>query len=224
MDGERLRGLEERLAALLYDPTSAPPGDPLFSSVRPDELEETAAEVRRMVLGRTHRGTGGVREWYPRTLAAWRERHPDDSDLDRLARAFCASSACAAWREGTTNELGISLEEAFYRFFADAGVGDPAAREEEFLGAVFRALAITPAARFRLPSGARPAPPGVYAVSSAGILHAALAGGRYLHGALPRIAVLLLEGNSEDEVERQTASTPADVAAVAAELRRLGLR
>jgi hypothetical protein len=223
LDGERLRGLEERLAALLHDPTSAP-GDPLFSSVRPDELEEAAAEVRRMVLGRTHRGTGGVREWYPLTLAAWRERHPDDGDLDALARAFCASAACATWREGTSNELGISLEESFHDFFEDAGIGDPATRDEEFLGAVFRALAITPAARFRLPSGARQAPAGCYVVSSAGILHAALTGGRYLHGALPRIAVLLLEGDSEDEVERQTASTPTGVAAVAAELRRLGLR
>jgi hypothetical protein len=138
------------LAALLYDQGArrrfvATGGGPPLSSLRADELEEAPREVRRMMLGRRHRGTGGLAMWFAETLIAWRTAHPEDADLDGLATAFCASADCAEWRESFTGEPGISLEEAFYRFLTEAAVGDP--RET-------RVAAVSGAARWGLDDAA----------------------------------------------------------------------
>ena len=75
---DRLSGeeLEQALAALLYDDEvrarlrRGQAEDPRFFAISVDELEEAAHAVRRMVRGRTHRGTGGIEAWFPATLAA----------------------------------------------------------------------------------------------------------------------------------------------------------
>src|SRR5262249_16748639 len=151
LSGEQL---EEALASLLYDEgaraglRAGDAADPRFLEIALDELDEAAHFVRKMVRERVHRGTGGVEAWFPRTLASWRDAHPEDTELDLLLKRFCAAASCRAW-----SELGggLSLEEAFYRFALDASVGDAAIAEEEFLDAVVRALTVTPNARFEWP-------------------------------------------------------------------------
>jgi hypothetical protein len=220
---DRLSGeeLEQALAALLYDEQARArlcagrAADPRFAALAADELEEMAWAVRRMVRGRAHRGTGGLETWYPRTLDAWRAAHPDDGELDALLTRFCASPACRAW-----SELGggISLEEAFYRFFVEAGVGSPEVAEDELGGAVVRALAIAPDARFEWPANVRRAPGGCYAVTRARMLHAAL-DGTYVHGPVTPLVAELLEGEPPGEVGRRHALSPRDIGAVMAALR-----
>jgi hypothetical protein len=218
MDGQQL---EEALAALLYDARArarlraGDVADPLFATLDAEELDEAASSVRRMVRERAHRGTGGVADWFPRTLAAWRAVHPDDHALDQLVARFCASPACLAWRE---TRDGISLEEAFYRVFVDAGVGDRAVAEEELLGAIVRALAITPRARFVWPAAVRRAPGGCFAVTGAAILHAAL-DGKYLRGPVTPLVAALLAGDPAEDVARRHALSRAEIDAVIEALR-----
>jgi hypothetical protein len=169
-----------------------------------------------MVRERAHRGSGGPRDWFPRTLAAWRKANPSDQDHDQLLGQFCASRACRAWHEGPAGRTGISLEEAFYRFFTQAAVGDPAVREHEFLGALVRSLAITPRARFSWPGALRRAPGGCYALTRDRVLHAAI-DGRYLCGPVtPLVAALLLGA-------LPPAIAPEPAAAVLARLRDMRL-
>ncbi len=193
---DRTRGLEREkaLAALLYDPRGQAPGgaqDPLFASLDPIELAAVSASLRRMILGRIHRGSGGLESWFPATLAAWRSLCGASDPLDELITLFCASAPCAAWRELPAGSLGLSLEESFFLFFEEAGIGHPETREEEFLGALLRSLAVTPDASFLRPAAVRKAPGGCFAISRQGTLHAAL-DGRYVRGAItPLIASLL---------------------------------
>ena len=204
---DRLRGeqLEEALAALLYDEgartrlRAGQADDPRLVALDVDELDEAARGVRRMVRERVHRGTGGVETWFPATLAAWRAAHPGDSELDDLLTRFCASRSCRGWRE---IGIGISLEEAFFRFFLDAGIGNPEIVEDEFLAAVVRALAITPRARFEWPAGVRPAPGGCYALTRQRVLHAAL-DATYVHGPVTTLVAALLEGETPDNITRR---------------------
>jgi hypothetical protein len=150
-----------------------------------------------MVLERSYRGTGGIIAWYPRTIAAWREAHPDDVELGLLAARFCASAPCRAWRELSAAEPGLSLEEAAYRFFVENEVGAAAVREEEFLGAIVRSLAVTPRSHFLWPESVRPAPGGGFALTRTHILHAAL-DGSYLRGPVTPLIAELLDGASCD--------------------------
>jgi hypothetical protein len=221
--------LEEELAALLYGgacgggPARSLAGgfhDPRLAALDADELAEAARSVRRMVLGRTHRGTGGIAQWYPLTLAAWRRAHPEDTDLDGLAATFCASAHCWAWREsggGGGWPPGISLEEALFHFFEEHDVGDAATREEELCGAVVRALAVTPNARFSWPAMVHAAPGGCYAVTSDGMLHAAL-DGRYLRGPITSLIAAVLRGEPTTAL-----AADASVEQVRGELRRMRL-
>jgi hypothetical protein len=179
------------------------------------ELEEAARAVRRMVRGRTHRGTGGLEAWFPRTLAAWRDAHPADVELDDLLTRFCSSPSSRAWSELGD---GISLEEAFYRFFLDEGIGSARILEEELFSAVVRALAIAPAARFEWPAGVRRAPGGCYAVTRGRVLYAAL-DGAYVYGPVTALVAELLEGKSPDDVGRRHALGPEEVDAVLEALR-----
>ena len=194
---DRVRGqqLEEALAARLY---GAPwSHEPVLASLDAEELAETARSVRQMVLGRSHRGTGGLAQWCPKTLTAWRESHLGDDSLDELGRRFCASAACSAWRELPAGEPGISLEEAFHRFFTDEAIGDRATRDDELLGAVVRALAVTPTARFVWPGAVRRAPGGCFVVIDGRLLHAAI-DGQYLHGEGTALIAELLSGEPLD--------------------------
>jgi hypothetical protein len=179
--------LEEALAGLLYSGRSHPALPPLDE----DEVAEAATTIRDMVLRRTHRGTGRVTDWFPQTIAAWRAHH-EDPHLEQLVAAFCRSPACADWREQTR---GISVEEAWFRFFDAEDIGDAAVREDEFLGAVMRGLAVTPTARFVWPLAVRRAPGGCYALTKNLVLHAAL-DGRYLRGPVTPPIAAVLNGDS----------------------------
>jgi hypothetical protein len=213
--------LEEALAALLYDDgararlRAGQARDPRFAALDADELEEAARAVRRMVHGRAHRGTGGLEAWFPRTLAAWRAAHSEDAELDELLRRFCSSQPCRAWSE---SGAGISLEEAFYRFFVEAGIGSSEVAEDELLGAVVRALAIAPDARFEWPANVHRAPGGCYALTRGRVLHAAL-DGTYVYGQVTSLVAELLEGAAPDDVSRRHALAPNEVDAVMAALR-----
>jgi hypothetical protein len=172
---------EEALADLLYGSGQAVPG------LDADEVAEAAATVRQMVLSRTHRGTGTVVDWFPQTLRG--------QNLDEMVRQFCRSPACRKWRERT---LGISLEEAWLRFFEAEGIGDPVVREDEFFGAIVRALAVTPRARFLWPASLHVAPGGCFAITSRLVLHAAI-DGRYLRGEITPLVASLLRSPDVEE-------------------------
>ena len=195
--------LEAELAALLYD-RGARAAHPLLAALDPAELDEAAAGVRRMVSERAHRGSGGWTSWFPRTLAAW------PGELDELLARFCASAHCRDWSELPFARAGVSLEEALYRFLCAIELGDASVREDEFLGAVVRGLAVTPRAQFAWPAELRPAPGGCFALTHESILHAAI-DGRYLRGPVtPLIAALLSGGElhgSEARAVRGTLQT-----------------
>jgi len=126
-----------------------------------------------------------------------------------------SSPGCRAWSE--IGE-GISLEEAFYRFFLEAGIGRPEVAEDELLGAVVRALAIAPDARFLWPANVRRAPGGCYALTRGRVLHAAL-DGTYVHGPVTALVADLLDGAAPDDVSRRHALGAHEVDAVLAALR-----
>ena len=224
---ERLRGerLEHALAALLYDAgarerlRAGEADDPRLVGLDVDELDEAARGVIRMVRERVHRGTGGVEAWFPRTIAAWRDAHPEDRELDELLAGFCASPSCRSWREA---DVGISLEEAFYRFLIDASNIDPAITEDEFFGAIIRALAVTPEARFEWPAPVRRAPGGCYALTRDRILHAALHG-KYVHGPVTPLVGALLEGEPAPAIAGRHGLSAVEIAGVAQALRAMGL-
>jgi hypothetical protein len=226
---ERGRRIEEALARLLFDPYAHEAAGEEIDARLPlrdrdrAELEEAARAVRRMVLERTHRGSGGLTSWYPATLAAWRAGHPADHTLDELLGRFCASRSCAAWRELPAGPPGLSLEEALYRFFDENDIGDPAVREEELLGAVVRGLAITPRARLAWPRQVRAAPGGCFAVSRCLVLHAAL-DGRYHRGPVTPLIAALLEDQSADVVAVRFGLSIDEVDRVIAALRAMRLR
>jgi hypothetical protein len=164
---DRARGdrLERALAARLYG--SQADEEPLLATLDADEVAEAARTVREMIRARSHRGTRGIADWYPCTLAG---------PLDELIGRFSVSGWCGRWRELPAGEPGLSLEEALYRFFVDEQMGDPDIREEEFLGAIVRALAVAPCARFVWPPELHAAPGGCFAISRNNVLHAAIDG------------------------------------------------
>ncbi|MFT3839190.1 MAG: DUF692 family protein [Myxococcaceae bacterium] len=198
---------ENSLAAYLYGAAPLPDGA--------HGETEAIATVRRMVLERQHRGTGGLRDWYPRTLAAWLAKHPADQSLHQLVAAFCASEACAQWRE---HGDGISLEEALYRFFTAEGLGD----EDEFLSAVVRAIAVAPRARFRWPDQLHRTATGCVALTKDLILHAVV-DGQYLRGPVTPLVAELLRGVPVNDVASRFGVSAPEVARVLGQMARQGL-
>ncbi len=151
----------------------------------PVELESAAAGVRRDLMTRGYRGSGGLAAVFPRTLAAW------EQDLD----GFLASPAYAAYREVPFAGAGTCLEEAFYRFCEAENIGDAVTREHEFLGAILRALAVSSDPAFTLPPEIRRVPGGFLAIASRGapMLYLAVHG-RLITGELtPFLAELVWE-------------------------------
>ena len=181
----------------------------------PVQHEAAAVEaVHCMVFERRYRGTGGLREWFPRTLAAFDGQH-----LRALISRFCASSAGGAWRE---HRRGLSLEEALFRFFEAEGIGVADVREDEMLGAVVRALAVSPRVGFELPPQVTKTALGFVAVTRALVLHAAV-GGQYLRGPVTPMIARLLRGDSIASVAQEFASVPREVGIVHEQLRARGL-
>jgi hypothetical protein len=229
---------ERALAALVYSrrareawrasgPSAlglAPDEAAAFAALDPIALERQAAAVRQLVLGRSHRGTGGLREWFPRTIAAWRAAFPDDAELDELVTRLLDSPAGSAWRESAQDELGLSLEEAFFRFAEAAAIGDPAVREQELLGCIVGALAIDPEPAFLLPPSVRRAPAGWFAVAARGApeLYAALPG-RLLRGPITPLLAALLEGAELARAAAACNVSVADATAARAALEGMGL-
>ena len=175
-----------------------------FSAIDVRELEASAALVRRALLDRRYRGTGGLCDWYPRTLVAWCRVHPDDVELDGLAATFLESSAGDAWRE---SGAGLCLEEAFYRFACAAELGDPLVREEEWLSAQLRALALCPEPSFAVPAEVRRTPGGGWFAlggpAAAPVLHAAV-GGKHIRGVItPALAAILCGDHVPSEAVRR---------------------
>jgi uncharacterized protein len=154
---------------------------------------EAVTLVRKMVRDRRFRGTGGLRDWYPKTIAAWLARYPDDQSLEQLVSQFCASAEGDAWREHGSTRRGSSLEEALFHFFATNDVGDAEVREDELYGAVVRALAVTFDADFIWPAGLRRTSGGCAAVTRALTLHAVV-GAQYVRGEVTPLIAALLRG------------------------------
>jgi hypothetical protein len=164
-----------------------------FAAVDLDELDAAAALLRRELVTRRHRGTGGLTDWYPRTIAAW------SASLDELVAAFLESPASVAWREVAHDAPGQCLEEAFYRFACAAELGDEVVREDEWLTAQLRALALVPSPAFVVPGELRPAVAGGwFAVAAhAPVLYAAVRA-RFLRGPVtPGLARWLRSGEGE---------------------------
>jgi hypothetical protein len=186
-----------------------------FAALDLRELEASAALVRQMLLARRYRGTGGLVDWYPRTLAAWRAAHANDASLDELAASFLESPHAEAWREGVAGEPGQCLEEAFYRFACARGLGDAASRKDEWLTAQLRALALCPEPAFTIPDELTCAPGGgwfaVAGAADAPILYAAVRG-RFIRGGLSPALAALLRG------EAPAAGAPEEVRARLVEL------
>ena len=178
--------------------------------------------VRKMVLARRYRGTGGLREWYPKTLAAWLARHPDDEALELLAAQFCASVEADGWREHALTRRGRSLEEALFDFFAANEVGEAAVREDELLGAVVRALAVTPDADFIWPRGVLRTPSGCVAITRALTLHAVV-GAQYVRGEVTPLIAALLRGETVEALSARLRIPPVEVALVHAQVMQKGL-
>ncbi|MFV8755243.1 DUF692 family multinuclear iron-containing protein [Nannocystaceae bacterium ST9] len=213
--GERAERLERVLFAGELDPTIDP---------------ESAAAIRELLitelLQRSHRGSGTLADRFPRTLAAWRARRPDDPELRELGSAFLASPQHAEHRELPFTGLGTCLEDAFARFAAAIDLGDPDEREVEWLAAVILALVVDRDPAFELPSFVRRAPQGWYAItrSQPPVLHAALAG-RYVSGPLTELLAAVLRRPDEPErVAAELAVGPTTLASVCERLAAMGLR
>lgn len=190
-----------------------------------DALVDVARQIRADLLRWRQRGSGGLLDLFPRTIAAHRAARPDDDGLAALVEAFLDSPASDTHRELPFAGAGCSLEEAFYRFAEQAGLGDAATREEEFLAAIVRALAVSPRPDFLLPAEVRPASAGHFAITarSGPTLFAALAG-RFVRGPItPFLAALLTSDEPAERVAGQHGVDTAVLAASVAHLAGLGL-
>ncbi len=174
-----------------------------LESIDRDQLVQTAVRIRDELLHRRYRGSGGLEKLFPRTLDAWRADNPTDPKLHEFLFAFLESEAYRDYREVPHAGIGACFEEAFYRFAEARNVGDPAVREEEFLVAMSKALALSPRPGFRIPAGVKRVPKGYAAVTTrSGPILCAAVNGRVIRGEItPFLAAVL--------------HTPGDAAAIA---------
>ena len=188
------------------------------------QLIETAESVRRSLLQRKHRGSGGVQATYPKTLAAWQAKH-DDESLDRFVDRFMESEAFDRYREVPHSGAGLSLEEAVYRFFDSQDVGEEQVREHEFLAGLCKALALNPRPGFSVGEPLRRAPAGWFAVTAHGspVLFAAV-GGRFVQGGLtPFLADLLTSEQGSQHIAEQHQVSDSVLEAAVERFTALGL-
>jgi hypothetical protein len=150
----------------------------------PSALEAVSARLIQDLLRHSHAGCGSLQKLYPATIEWWRALHPDDKDLAELSSSFGASKARQRYVELAVGGTGICIEHAFYSFCVEAGIGDAAVLEEEFLAAMMRAFATSPRPAFELPNQLKRGPNGVMAISCQRIVHA-VSEGRIIRGRLP---------------------------------------
>ena len=131
-----------------------------------EQLVATAERMRDELLRRRYRGSGGLEVLYPRTLEAWRSANDQDRALHELVYTFLESPAYRVYREIPHAGLGACLEEAFFLFCEAEGIGDAAVREEEFLVAMSKALALSPSPGFRVPAQVKRVPRGYASVTT----------------------------------------------------------
>jgi len=202
-----------------------------LESIDKEQLVSTAERIRDELIRRRYRGSGGLEKLYPRTLDAWREANPEDTKLHELLYAFLESAHYREYREVPHAGLGACLEEAFYRFVEARDIGDAAVREEEFLVAISKALALCPRPGFRIPERVRRVPRGYAAVTtrSGPILCAALAdatgaSSQVVRGEITPFLAALLEAPDDAAGVARTHGVSEDVlAASVARLRAMGL-
>ncbi len=176
-------------------------------------------------MHRKNRGCGGVATSFPETIAHWRAAHPEDSALTVLAAEFMQSEAFEGYKEIPFAGLGSCLEEAFYRYCESSDVGEPAQREHEFLGAMVRALAISPEPAFSIPDEIRRGSSAWYGVSqrSAPVLYIALPSGTQTGPITPFLRDLLLSGSDPKAVASRHRVSPQVLEASLAKVKQLGV-
>lgn len=187
-----------------------------LAAIDPDELVRTARRIGEGILDVQHRGCGGLRTLYARTIAAHGE--------EGIAGAFLESTAFDAYRELPYAGVGCCVEEAFFRFVEAAGIGAAEVREAEFLLAMMRALAVCPDPEFTLPAEVRRAPGGFFAIGARGepMLYAAV-GGRLIVGPITPFLAALLAGADGEAAAREHGVAAEVLVAARAELVGLGL-
>lgn len=183
------------------------------------ELASTARQILGSIFNSSQRGSGDLLALYPRTFAA------NAGTLEQLAAAFLESHAFDAYRDVPFAGAGCCSEEAFYRFAEERGLGEPAAREGEFLAAIIKALVVCPDPDFIVPAEVQRAPGGRFAVATRAepTLYAAL-GGRYVTGPItPFLAELLRSPDAAAEVARRHGVATEVLVAALEHLAGLGL-
>jgi uncharacterized protein (UPF0276 family) len=124
--------------------------EPLLQGAPQPQLAAASRAWQRHAARRRYAGAGSLREMFPETWKAAAE--PGE---DALLARFVSSEPYARLREIEAAGPGLCLEEAFYRFCAQQGLGDPQVRLHEYLLAAARALAVDPEPVFSLPGGFR---------------------------------------------------------------------
>ena len=159
-----------------------------FATIDPAQLESTAERLREDLSARQFRGSGGLQQLFPETIAAF-QGAPEE-----LFARFLESDAYRAYREWPRSSAGTCLEEAFYRFAEASALGDPAVREREGLGAMVRAVLLSPDPGFALAPELTRRARGIFALARRGaapFLFAATPAG-FVQGTLtPFLADLL---------------------------------
>jgi hypothetical protein len=157
--------------------------DPIFDTIDTEQLERAAVLLRRDVLKRRRRGAPALVDQYAETLVG--------QDVDAIAEAFVRSRHFADYRELPHGEPGLCVEEAFFRFLGDAGVGERSVRVREYLRAAAQALVVQPNPAFAIPRPFRRAGGGWVAIDEGPTLYAAV-GGRFVQGPVPPVVALAL--------------------------------
>jgi hypothetical protein len=171
--------------ALVFDggsPSGVDADDPFFQFTDTAEVARTTARLAGDLLSRKRRGAAPLAEVFAGTLAG--------ADVRTLTRRFCRSPWFARYGEVPDRADQPSIEDAFYRFLCDEGVGDPDVRRVEMVDAIIRAFAVQPRPAFRLPPEIERTPAGYVAIVEVAGRRLAFAavGSRVLRG--PADAVL----------------------------------
>lgn|GEM_PF-3058051 len=202
---------------------------PEFETIDHGQLQGTAEQLRKDLIYKQFRGSGGLLERFGRTLAPSLSGADDANGADRLEAIFArfvGSGAYQLYREWPRTSQGACLEEAFYRFAEAEQLGDPAAREQDFFEAVVRAILLSPEPGFAIPAevtvplagvafavAKRQTPPFLVAATHRGLVQ----------GPITPLIVALLEGGLPQTVATDHGAPLAVVHEALSRLRALGI-